>query len=267
MNIFDQDDYREILKLELIKRQKNNPRYSLRAFGRDIELAPSKLSEIMSGKQGMSQASGKTVAEKLRFNGEETEYFLLLIEYKHARSKAAKDLAKIKLRKFSLLEVTQMRNDLFQLISSWEHLAIMEVLQLSGAKSTPAWIAENLSIPVAKVKECIKRLLRVGLIAKEGAKLKRATLQHYTWGENIPSASIKEFHKQILLRSIQSLYSTPFEKRDFRATILAVSEDDIEMVEEKIKKTSLEINKLLYKTKKKDRVYVYSCQFFPIDAG
>ncbi len=73
MSIFDQDDYRDILKQELSKRQKNNPSYSLRAFGRDIELAPSKLSEIISGKQGMSQASGKKVVEKLRLNQEERE--------------------------------------------------------------------------------------------------------------------------------------------------------------------------------------------------
>ncbi len=143
----------------------------------------------------------------------------------------------------------------------------MEVLQLTNAKSTPRWISENLAIPLSKVKICITRLLRTGLIIRDGKKLKRATLHHYNWGENVPSASIKEFHKQVLLRSIQSLYATPFEKRDFRATILSISEDDIPMVEERIQKTTLEINKMLYKSKKKDRVYVYSCQFFPVDAG
>lgn len=266
MSIFDFDDYRDILKQELTKRKKNNPRYSLRAFARDLDLYQSKLSEILSGKQGMSHSSGVAVAQRLRLNTEESEYFMLLIEHKHARSKTSRDLAKVKLRKFSHLESVQMRNDLFKLISSWEHMAIMEVIQLTNAKTSPSAIAEALDVPEKKIKECIARLLKYGLVVREGRKLKRATLQHYTWGENVPSDSIKEFHKQILQRSIQALYSTPFEKRDIRTSILSVSEEDLPLVEQKIQQTSMEINKLLYKSKKKDKVYVFSCQFFPIDA-
>ena len=266
MSIFDFDDYRDILKKELAKRKQNNVRYSLRAFARDLDLYQSKLSEIMSGKQGMSEASGKAVAQRLRLNTEETEFFMLLIEHKHARSKAARDIAKVKLRKFSLLESVKMRNDLFKLISSWEHMAIMEVVQLTNAKTTSKAIAEALDVPEKKIKECINRLLKYGLLIREDKKLKRATQQHYEWGENVPSDSIKEFHKQILQRSIQALYSTPLEKRDIRTSILSINEEDLPLVEQKIQQTSMEINKLLFKSKKKDKVYVFSCQFFPIDA-
>ena len=44
----------DILKKELTQRQSNNPAYSLRAFARFLEISPATLSQIISGKRGVS---------------------------------------------------------------------------------------------------------------------------------------------------------------------------------------------------------------------
>ena len=119
MTLFDQDDYRVILSQELDRRKRYNTSYSLRAYARDLKLQPSKLSEILNKKQGLSVEKGKVIANCLNFNNAELEFFILLIEAQHGRSKLSRDTARIKLRKFHVVEVKEMRNDLFEIISSF----------------------------------------------------------------------------------------------------------------------------------------------------
>src|SRR2546430_13739191 len=54
-------DYRRVLRKELESRCRTSPRYSLRAFARDLKISPSRLSEILSGKQGLSRAAARGI--------------------------------------------------------------------------------------------------------------------------------------------------------------------------------------------------------------
>ena len=76
--------YRSILKDELLRRIRQNPRYSLRAFARDLRLSPSRLSEVLSGKQGLSRQAAKAITERLGWRGSEAERFIDLVESQHA---------------------------------------------------------------------------------------------------------------------------------------------------------------------------------------
>jgi len=90
-------DYREILTREFLKRNRANPRYSQHAFARLIGLGPSRLSEILSGKDGLSHARARSVAEKLRPGPEEARLFVDLAEARHARSRLAREAARARL--------------------------------------------------------------------------------------------------------------------------------------------------------------------------
>jgi len=79
-------NYRSFLRLELERRCKQNPRYSLNAFARDLGLAPSRLSEVFSEKQGLSREVATRISEKIGLNQDETETFCDLVEMEHARS-------------------------------------------------------------------------------------------------------------------------------------------------------------------------------------
>ena len=54
------------LKREFERRQGANPRYSLRAYARDLTLDPGLLSRLMTGKRLMAISTAKRVAERLR---------------------------------------------------------------------------------------------------------------------------------------------------------------------------------------------------------
>ena len=75
-------DYRHVLKEELNARCEANPRYSLRAFAETSELSPSRLSEILSCKQGLSRKAALKVSYSLGLSEEEREHFCDLVSIK-----------------------------------------------------------------------------------------------------------------------------------------------------------------------------------------
>src|SRR5438128_1427996 len=91
-------DYKTILKEELAARCRQNPRYSLRAFARDLKIAPSRLSEILNGKQGLSRPAADKIARALGYGASEIERFCDLVESVHARSKRDRDSARVRLK-------------------------------------------------------------------------------------------------------------------------------------------------------------------------
>lgn len=79
-------DYRQYLLRELDSRTNKNPQYSLRSFARDLDLSPSRLSEILNHKQGISFAAAKKLMEKINLGSEEKDLFCALVEMEHARA-------------------------------------------------------------------------------------------------------------------------------------------------------------------------------------
>lgn len=91
-------NFRDILKAELEKRQLRNPRYSLRSFARDLGLSAPRLSDVLRGRYGLSRGVAESLAEKLKLPEEEAAYFCDLVEASHGRSRHAKELALARLR-------------------------------------------------------------------------------------------------------------------------------------------------------------------------
>lgn len=77
-------NYRTILKDQLERRQTANPRYSLRSFAQRLEISPSKLSEILSGKKRLSTERAEILAQKLGLRGNERDLFVLSAEVESA---------------------------------------------------------------------------------------------------------------------------------------------------------------------------------------
>lgn len=107
--------YQVILKEHLSRRISINPRYSLRAFANALDLEPSKLSEILSEKKGLSSDRAEKVCDKLRLQGLDRDVFMLSVLSQHSRIKnqrdeATKKLKEILISKKSLKQRTTQKN-------------------------------------------------------------------------------------------------------------------------------------------------------------
>lgn len=257
-------DYRDILREELAVRSQINPRYSLRAFARDMELAPSRLSEVLSGKQGLSRPVASRIADKLGYSETERDFFCDLVESIHARKEQSRSEAMEKIKRaFDENELLRLKNDTFHLISDWFHLAMLELTTLDGFQSDVKWIAKVLGISENEVELGLERLERFGFISRDDGQIVTVEQRTTTPG-GTPSESIKKFHKQILQKAMDSIYLQPIDSRDLSAIILAVDRSRLGEAKERIKQFRREFCTELNSSTVKDGVYCLSIQFFSL---
>jgi len=71
----EEQDFRSFLQDELEKRCKKNPRFSLRAFARTLEVEPSALSKILHGKRALTPKMLMRMANQLGLQERDIERF------------------------------------------------------------------------------------------------------------------------------------------------------------------------------------------------
>ena len=98
--------YQKVLAEHLARRTGVNPRYSLRAFAAALDIEPSKLSEILAGKKGLSFDRAEKIAARLRLNGTERDLFLLSVQAQHSRAKSQRNASLTQLK-----EILASRNE------------------------------------------------------------------------------------------------------------------------------------------------------------
>jgi plasmid maintenance system antidote protein VapI len=68
--------YKEFLRIELKKRIAKNPRYSMRAFSKALEIDPGAMSRLLSGKQGITLLTAAKICRKLKLDQSIKESFM-----------------------------------------------------------------------------------------------------------------------------------------------------------------------------------------------
>jgi uncharacterized protein (TIGR02147 family) len=257
-------DYRTTLREELAARCKQNPRYSLRAFARDLKLAPSRLSEILNGKQGLSRVAAERVARALGYTTSESERFCDLVESMHARSRRGREIARIKLKKHEVpTERHQMHVDAFRAISDWYHFALLELTNVDGFRSDAKWIAKKLGVSEFEVQLALERLARLGLIKRVGDKV----VPVYETGElpgGVPSDGAKTFLSQLLAKAQDALRLQPFEERAFDADILAIDKSKLPEAKKAIREFRHRFCTDIGEAAPRDGLYCLGIQFFEL---
>lgn len=253
-------DYRSYLRDVLANRCQNNPRYSLRAFARDLEISPSRLSEVLNGKYGLSKSAACEIAKKMGLNDYEQKYFADLVEANHGRAKNVRAEAQARIDAIAT-DYNQLNLDSFKVISDWYHYAILELIQTEQFQYDEVWMSKALGISQYELSSALARLKRLELVAEEGNTLK--IKEAFTTTTNgIPSDAIKKFHKQILEKATQSVSLQTVEERDLSSVILTVDKSDIPEAKEMITNFRRSFDKRFGQSSKKNSVYCLAIQFF-----
>ncbi|MBI1860826.1 MAG: TIGR02147 family protein [Deltaproteobacteria bacterium] len=256
--------FRDFLKREFEMRTLRNESYSLRSFARDLNLSPGRLSAILNRGAGLSEANARRIAEVLGLSGSEAEYFFTLTMSAHARSARGRIQAKKTLQSLLCTEHgISLRS--FSSISDWYHLALLELVQLSGFKNEDKWIANALGLKRSFVRPAIGRLINAGLLTQMGTTLVAVTRSNRV-ESGISSSSIRRFHSQIIAKAHDSVHRQSLDERYLRSLILAVDRHGMALVREKIDRCLEEIKTISEKSRK-ERLYCCAIQFFNLSPG
>ena len=222
-------EFREQLRGELARRNRVNPRYSLRAFARQAGLSPAFLSKVLRGTKNLSPARAEAVAGKLGY--------------------ATPGIASLDL-------------EAFQVISDWYHTALLELATTKGFRPEAAWIARKLGVTTDEVRGALARLVRLGLLRKErGSYVK--TDAFLATPTDRPNQAIRNFHAQMLVKARQALDEQDVSQRDFGGSTIAIDPAKLELAKKEIRKFRLRLMKLL-DSDKPTAVYQFNTQLFKL---
>ncbi|MCM2279060.1 MAG: TIGR02147 family protein [Oligoflexia bacterium] len=261
----ESSDYRDVLRTEYARRRNRNPSYSLRAFARDLDIAYSRLNEVINAKRGISAVAADRLAMNLGLSETEKNIFVAQVEASHGRSNAVRNRAQARARELrAQTEQNSIQLDAFEMISHWYHYAILELPALKEFQADPQWIADRLGISRTEAEGAISRLFRVGLLRKTKTGFEPA--RDFTFSTtDIPSAGLKRHHEQILAKATDAIHFQDIHERDLSAVTVAIDRKDIPKAKEMLKTFRRQFMREMEKSADRDAVYSLALQFFRID--
>ncbi len=230
----DYTDYREYLR-DMVAHLKSTSRaFSYRAFARRGGFSSSGfLKHVLDGQRNISAASVEKFAKGLGLSEQESSAFELLVLLTQAatddeRTRLLRRLRASRLRK-------RLTPDEFELYSTPLAVPIRELLTMSDAPQSAAAIGRRLwpRAGARPVKKALDLLVSLGLVeeTREGYRSKRGTLET---DPEIMSLAIRNYHRGMLQRALQSLDELEREQRNVTSITVKMSPKDYQMVCQKI---------------------------------
>lgn len=250
-------EFRLYLQEVLLNRCRNNPRYSLRAFAKSLNVSPSALSAMLNMKRPITENAKKRIGLCLGLSLKEISEF----NSNHGQRRRRHAVGAIQGPDFQ-----QVAIDTFAIISDWQHYAILELLKVRGFQSKPAWIASRLGITTSEANIAIERLVRVELLEKD----KKGKLKDRTSGftsdlrDGLTSEAHRRFQQQALKKAIEAVSSVPIELRDNTSITMAINTKDMPIARDQIKTFRRELSNTLESTKTPDEVYQLTISLIPL---
>jgi len=246
LNPFEFQNFEQYLNEEMARRCKINASYSLRAFAQFLQIPASSLSHLLRGNRHFSTKMIQRLANKLGLSPNEIQYF-------------------IKGHGLTNDNYLQISQDQFQVISDWFHNALLELTKVKDFRPNIKWIAKALNISIPETKSTTERLVR----------LKHLKIENDIWTDisgrfvtsiqsNLTSSAAKKNQKKLLEKAIEAIDEIPLEKRDHTGMTMAIDENDLEQIKEKIKLFRRELDKEYGQKKNPTQVYQFNMALFPL---
>lgn len=229
--LLQSENYREFLTAELVRRVRHNPRYSQRAFARQLKLSPGELSELLRGRRKLSLRSALRIAKQLGLSGGETKHLLSLVQHESAQEVLSTEPGET-LRDDQLASHA-LSLDMFSLVSEWYCFAILNLVECDDFNPHETWIAKRLGLSVSQVRLALERLERVGLI-RRGPNRLQVSPEYVVSPEGIPSEAIRNYHRQILQKAVQALDMQPIDEREIAGVTLSVNPKNLPAMKKEI---------------------------------
>lgn len=180
VSVYEFQDYKKFL-LEWVKLQPNSGRGIYTRIADYLNTSNAALSQIMNGGRNLNSEQAIELAEFIKLNGSETDFFLILVEYDRAGS--------VKLKKHILEKIKKeqvKQNELIHRVpkdvtltddvravyySSWLYTGIRNFIATSERLSLQE-VSVRFNIKIEKLRQVMDFLIQHHLIVNQSGKLK-----------------------------------------------------------------------------------------------
>ena len=251
-------DYRKYLVANFQQRQERNPAYSLRAFARDLGVTASLVWKILNEKDSVSIKTAHVLAESLRLEGQDKEYFIELVKAHRANDFSA--VHKIReIREFRSAKLSV--DDAYHL--AFEDFAVFIQISLNKKiEATSEWAKALRRDPEVLWSAC-ERLTKGGYIEGSRETGWSTELTHVLADDQRMSAN-REYHRQYLMHVVEAFHKAP-EERFFFTTLRSICQGDYQVFCEKLQESLQDIRVTDTLESKNDMTYLLGVQLIPFE--
>jgi uncharacterized protein (TIGR02147 family) len=247
-------DIPSLLRERLHAAKRRNPRFSLRAFAKQVGVDHSTLSQVLRNKRRLSARALAAVGKRLGLSEE-----VIGAYGQSQRKKGQAQSAPENLRSF------HFDLDTFQLLSAWYHSAILELIEVSGFRTDSRWIASTLGIAVEDVNVALQRLLRLGLLGMSGRSRwidKSGDAEFHTGA--LTEAASNQMNQEIHELAIEAIGRIESEHRVHRQMVVALDSTKLGRLTMLAEEFLKELRAAVSENATKDDVYQVEISLFPM---
>lgn len=266
-NIFQYEDYREILLTLIQNRKKQGLPFSYRWFSQRAGFtSPNILNLVVKGKRHLSMESADRVIEIFHLKKDEALFFKKLIEFQKAKSLSEKELYArelIQIKKYQ--NQFPLSKEQMEYYSEWYNIPIRELFTLVDAPNSAEEISARLIPGISKVEadRALSKLLNLGFIQKAGSKIRLQT-ESLTTGSKFANFGVVSFHKKMMQLASEALDRFRAEEREISSVSIGLSQEKFEMAKKMIEDLRDQLMLLSEEDKNKNVIYQINFQLFPI---
>ena len=267
-NLHNYLDYRDYIANYYSTKKKETKGFSLRAFGRMIDIDASYLAKIINKSRHISERSVPIITEYFNFNNEEKEYFKQLVKYTKSKNEDEKKANLIKLLSLKQRFTKSLDSNQYAYYQKWYYTAIRNLLEFYKFKPNGDYkeLAKQLApkITEKQARESIKLLEELSLIEVGEDGFYRLTEQAITTGEQWKSIAIKDYQKETIRLCSNSLDNHPKEKRDISTVTMNITEEEFHIIRNSIKDLRKSTIGIANSVEKPNQVYQLNIQLIPL---
>lgn len=233
---------KEALQREFILRCKKNPHYSLRSYSHFLEIDQSFLSKILNGSRSITAKTEQKLWPKLK-----------------------PTVKPVMVKPESPLSFIDLKEDEYEVISSWYHFALLELLKIKKLNHDSSALAQQLGIHTYEAKSALERLFRLGFIKKVNDRWKLVSKNHSWTRSEYTTEARRRMQVELVQKSLTALEQVPFDQRENTSLTVAIDHNRLPEFKVKIQECIKEFSVVLQPDEKKlDAVYQMIISLFPL---
>jgi len=262
-------DYRQFLRDFYEEKKKSNYFYSFRFMAEKVGIDHSLLVKVLLGKRHLSSHSVKPIARLCGFSGHQEKYFETLLNFDKARSESQSKVYFEKLLSLKWHTAKRIEEDHYEYFKKWHYAALrslLDIYEFRGDDFKELGERLNPRISEREAREAVALLEKLGFVARDADGVYRVHEAHVSTGEKWRSLAIKNYQKEIIALSLNSLDKDPAQTRDISTITMSITEDGFKEIQNLTKEFRAAVIKRVdeMNMEKRDRVYQLNMQLIPL---
>ncbi|MBK6513816.1 MAG: TIGR02147 family protein [Polyangiaceae bacterium] len=266
-SVYEYLDYRAFLRDHYAAKKAGDTKFSFRFFARRAGFTSSNfLKLVMDGDRNLGPTTVERVANAMKLDASEVEFFSLLVQMNQAQTVADRNRAFERVaanRRFRAAK--KLDGPLFEYLTRWYYPVIRELAGRDDFVEDAAWIAAEVYPPI-EVKEAraaLKTLEKLGLLVREGDRLVRGDAS-VTTGHEVRHVVVPAYHLQMIERAAKAVERVAVEERDVSSLTVCIREATLAELKAKIRRFREEMLDRCDSDGEPERVYQLCIQLFPM---